>query len=121
MVAYHINSDESDSYTYDKSNDQTMFRCSDHDPVIVGLRLDQSAIYNPEVNINSYEVYYEGETPCIRNAQDGWYRIYRVDGNLVKEAKIESNEQTIEDLSQGIYILNIYGQGECLQTKILIP
>ena len=121
MVAYHINSDESDSYTYDKSNDQTMFRCSDHDPVIVGLRLDQSAIYNPNVNLNSYEVYYEGETPCIRNAKDGWYRIYRVDGNLVKEAKIESNEQSIEDLSQGIYILNIYGQSKCLQTKILIP
>jgi predicted extracellular nuclease len=121
MVAYHINSDESDSYTYDKSNDQTMFRCSDHDPVIVGLRLDQSAIYNPDVNLNSYEVYYEGTTPCIRNAKDGVYRIYRVDGNIVKEAKIESNEQTIEDLSQGIYILNIYGQGKCLQTKLIVP
>ena len=40
MVAYHINSDEKDSYAYDNSNDLTMFRCSDHDPVIVGLRLD---------------------------------------------------------------------------------
>jgi predicted extracellular nuclease len=121
MVAYHINSDESDSYTYDKSNDQTMFRCSDHDPVIVGLRLDQNAIYNPNVNLNSYEVYFHGEKPCIRNAKDGVYRIYRVDGNIVKEAKIESNEQTIEDLSQGIYILNIYGQGKCLQTKLIVP
>jgi predicted extracellular nuclease len=121
MVAYHINSDESDSYTYDKSNDQTMFRCSDHDPVIVGLRLDQNAIYNPDVNLNSYEVYFHGGKPCIRNAKDGVYRIYRVDGNIVKEAKIESNEQTIEDLSQGIYILNIYGQGECLQTKLVVP
>ena len=29
MVAYHINSDENDKYTYDKSNDETMFRCSE--------------------------------------------------------------------------------------------
>ena len=43
------------------------------------------------------------------------------DDNLIKEAKIESNEQSIEDLSQGIYILNIYGQGECLQTKLIVP
>ena len=89
--------------------------------MIVGLRLDQNAIYNPDVNLNSYEVYYEGQKPCIRNAKDGVYRIYRVDGNIVKEAKIESNEQTIEDLSQGIYILNIYGQGKCLQTKLVVP
>jgi predicted extracellular nuclease len=121
MVAYHINSDESDSYTYDKSNDQTMFRCSDHDPVIVGLCLNQNTIYNPDVNLNSYEVYYEGATPCISNAKGGEYRIYRIDGNLVKIATIESNEQMIEGLSQGIYILNIYGQGKCDQTKLLIP
>ena len=121
MVAYHINSDESDSYTYDKSNDQTMFRCSDHDPVIVGLRLDQNAIYNPDVNLNSYEVYYEGEQPCIRNAKGGEYRIYHVDGNLIKAATIESNEQTLDELTQGIYILNIYGQGKCLQTKLIVP
>ena len=121
MVAYHINSDESDNYTYDKSNDLTMFRSSDHDPVIVGLRLDRTAIYNPDVHLNNYEVYYEGATPCIRNAKGGEYRIYRMDGSVVKIAKIDAAEQQIDGLKQGIYILNIYGQGECLQTKLIVP
>ena len=40
MVAYHINSVEKDSYTYDgSSSDLTMFRCSDHDPLLIGLSL----------------------------------------------------------------------------------
>ena len=121
MVAYHINSDESDSYTYDKSNDQTMFRCSDHDPVIVGLRLDQTAKYNPDVHLNSYEVYYEDAIPCIHNAKGGEYRVYKMDGNLVKQATIYSMNEYIYGLEKGIYILNIYGQGECLQTKLIVP
>ena len=121
MVAYHINSDESDSYTYDKSNDQTMFRCSDHDPVIVGLRLDQTAKYNPDVHLNTYEVYYEDAIPCIHNAKGGEYRVYKMDGNLVKKATIYSMNEYIYGLEKGIYILNIYGQGECLQTKLIVP
>ena len=121
MVAYHINSDENDRYTYDKSNDASMFRCSDHDPVIVGLRLDRTAIYNPNVHLNNYEVYYEGATPCIRNAQGGEYRVYRMDGSVVKIARINAQEEYIEGLKQGIYILNIYGQGKCLQTKLIVP
>ena len=40
MVAYHINSPEKDGYTYDGSqNDGSMFRCSDHDPILIGLSL----------------------------------------------------------------------------------
>lgn len=121
MVAYHINSDESDAYTYDKSNDLTMFRCSDHDPVIVGLRLDSTATYNPTLHLNNYEVYYDGATPCISNAEGGEYRIYGMDGYLVKTSKIHSVEEYIYGLRQGIYILNIYSEGKCWKTKIIIP
>jgi hypothetical protein len=71
--------------------------------------------------LNNYEVYYEGATPCIRNAKGGEYRIYQVDGSVVKIAKINETEQQIDGLKQGIYILNIYGQGECLQTKLIVP
>lgn len=119
MVAYHINSDESDNYTYDKSNDASMFRCSDHDPVIVGLRLNQ-ALSNLDVKINSYEVYFENHTPCIRNAQGGYYYVYRLDGNIVKQAPITTQVQEIDGLSKGLYILNIYGQGKCLKTKLIV-
>ena len=124
MVAYHINSDESDSYTYDKSNDATMFRSSDHDPVIVGLRLDKTAIYNPdlqpEVNSDVHVKYIDGK-PHIYNANGGVYRIYTLSGWEVRTTNINSAEEIVGDLQQGLYIINIYGQGKCLQTKLIVP
>ena len=121
MVAYHINSDESDDYTYDKSNDQTMFRCSDHDPIIVGLRLDSTATYIPEVINPNMQIYYSENGPYIRNAEGGYYIIYQWDGQIVQQNRISHNEQIIDGLQQGLYIINVYGQGECLKTKVLIP
>ncbi len=47
MMAYHVNSDEKNSYSYNMSNnDGTMFRYSDHDPIIVGLRMGQQSVTN---------------------------------------------------------------------------
>ncbi len=120
MVAYHINSDESDKYTYDKSNDLTMFRCSDHDPVIVGLRLDSTLVYKPESNSNNVQIKYVNHRPHIYNAKGGQYRIYRTDGTLVKVADIHVADEAIEGLSRGIFIINVYGQGTCLRQKLLI-
>lgn len=123
MVAYPINSDENDRYTYDRSNDLTMFRCSDHDPIIVGLRLDSTLTYAPEVVINDVQLYYSASIPHIRNAAGGAYMIYRMDGYKVtpNPVPIYSDQESILGLPQGIYIINIYGQGECLQTKMIIP
>jgi predicted extracellular nuclease len=124
MVAYHINSDEKDSYAYDNSNDLTMFRCSDHDPVIVGLRLDSTLVYEPEVkpevNTDVHLKYIDGQ-PHIYNAEGGVYRIYTLSGWEVRTTNIHSAEEIVGDLQQGLYIINIYGQSKCLQTKILIP
>lgn len=121
MVAYHINSDEHDRYTYDSSDDLSMFRCSDHDPILVGLRLDSNATTrHTEPSLNNYEVFYEGATPCIRNAEGGYYIVYRVDGQVVTQGKITSVEQEVTGLLYGIYILNIYGQGACLSTKLIV-
>ena len=40
MTPYHINAPEKDGYTYSGSlNDGSMFRCSDHDPILIGLSL----------------------------------------------------------------------------------
>lgn len=121
MVAYHINSDEHDRYTYDKSNDQTMFRCSDHDPIIVGLRLDSTITFIPEMMIDKVQLYYSEQVPYIRNAEGGYYIIYQLDGRVVKQSTISSHEEAIWGLAQGLYIINIYGQGSCTQSKILVP
>ena len=121
MVAYHINSDESDSYTYDKSNDQTMFRCSDHDPIIVGLRLDSTLTYTPEIANPKMEIYYADNCPHIRHAEGGYYIVYQWDGQIVKQQAITNIEEAITGLRQGLYIINVYGQGTCLKTKIIVP
>ena len=121
MVAYHINSDESDEYTYDKSNDQTMFRCSDHDPIIVGLLLDSTTTYTPEVTNPKVEIHYMENHPYIRHAEGGYYIVYQWDGQIVKQAPITYNFEAIDGLQQGLYIINVYGQNQCLKTKVLIP
>ena len=120
MVAYHINSDESDNYTYDKSNDQTMFRSSDHDPVLVGLRLDSTysgSVGNTAVKVG---IVYDGSIPHIQNAEGGYYMIYRFDGSMLQQSAIATNDEAILSLKQGLYIINVYGKGECLQTKIIV-
>jgi predicted extracellular nuclease len=121
MIAYHINSDESDNYTYDKSNDNSMFRCSDHDPIIVGLRLDSTATAIPEIGVPSIQIYYSGYHPYIRNAEGGYYIVYRLDGQVVTQASVESNEEMINGLQQGLYIINVYGHGTCMQSKLIVP
>lgn len=120
MVAYHINSDESDNYTYDKSNDQTMFRSSDHDPVIVGIRLDSTATLLPEQEKVEVEIRYENGYPCIHHAEGGYYIVYRLDGQVLQGSSIANNEEPIQGLSNGLYIINVYGQGKCLKTKIIV-
>ena len=123
MVAYHINSDESDNYTYDKSNDETMFRCSDHDPVIVGLRLDSTltpAI--PDINTNYVSIKCIDGIPHIMNAEGGAYRMYHWDGRTFVDAPttILSNQEPLYDLGTGLYIFNIYSHGKCTTLKIVI-
>lgn len=121
MLAYHINSDENDKYTYDKSNDQTMFRCSDHDPIIVGLKLDSTNTHIPDIIVKQAEIKYKHCTPYIYNANGGYYIIYRLDGHTCLQQSVTSEEQAIPTLRQGLYIINIYANGHCTQTKLIIP
>ena len=120
MVAYHINSDESDSYTYDKSNDQSMFRSSDHDPVLGGLRVDTTYTTTPEISAQDVTIGIQNYIPYIYNADGGYYIVYRIDGIKVKEQSISSSKEEINGLHPGMYILNIYGQGKCHKMKIWI-
>ena len=107
MTPYHINAPEKDAYTYDgSSNDGTMFRCSDHDPILIGLRLGKD---NTTTDITSptYAFYYNHAIRAIENAQGGTYTIYNIDGSVVAQEYITSATHTITDIPQGIYILTI--------------
>lgn len=126
MGAYHINSDESDDYTYDKSSDASMFRCSDHDPVLVGLWLDGSKEPAAELTINSWDVYNGEKGILIRNSvapeAKAFCRIYTIDGRLLSQDEITDGLQYVERPAQpGVYIVLIYYKGQTYQFRVILP
>lgn len=126
MAAYHINSDENDIYTYDKSSDRTMFRCSDHDPVLVGLKLDSTLTYDPSPNINTADIV-SGDaheliiTDALKDNQPSFYAIYTIQGLLIERKEItEAIENVPLPLDAGTYILYLYSDGHVFQRKLII-
>ena len=126
MAAFHINSDENDRYTYDKSNDLTMFRCSDHDPVLVGLKLDSTLIYDPTPQINSANILSgESDQMVIQNAYTpeakSFYAIYSISGWPIDKHEITSPDYTVELPKQaGVYVVYIYFNGQTYQRKMIV-
>lgn len=124
MAAYHINSDESDDYTYDKSWDETMFRSSDHDPILVGLALDHTLTSTPELGVNTYNVFYNSERIRISNGRltdsKSFYYLYTTQGTLIDHGEILDNEYSVASPLPGMYVLIIYAEGNTYQYKIII-
>ncbi|MBR1929261.1 MAG: endonuclease/exonuclease/phosphatase family protein [Paludibacteraceae bacterium] len=128
IAAYHINSDEDDRYTYDKSNDLSMFRCSDHDPVLVGLRLGAEFETNLPPEEDSRTLYdkcdmdiIDGQVLIVNNDK-GYFRIYNSFGELYKHGSVTDDYfVAAKDLPQGVYIINLYVDNKVKQYKILIP
>ena len=127
MGAWHVNSDESDEYTYDKSNDQTVFRYSDHDPVLVGLRLDstKSIKRHEEELISLVQIAnVDGEMELTNvgdlGEQHGYYEIYDITGTLVQgTTRIEESPCVIgAGLPGGMYVLRIYYAGKIMALKM---
>ena len=135
MAAYHINSDESDDYTYDKSSDATMFRYSDHDPVLVGLALDSTlTAASDEPIVNNFGVVENGDTRLLifsdymtiynayHSADKSYYAIYTAQGWQVEQGTIDTTPFTISVPSaSGVYIVYVYSQGQTYQRKIIVP
>ncbi|MBQ6777810.1 MAG: hypothetical protein IJP52_05810 [Paludibacteraceae bacterium] len=121
MTPFHINSDEQDKYSY-TSSDTTMFRCSDHDPVVVGLRLSNQAVYTKA------DMLVVDSKLVIQNVRQGHLRIYSIDGLLVYDKALGSTgaqEQTIDmhsipALTKGLYVFFLYHDGVTLRKKIFL-
>ena len=119
MTPYHINAPEKDGYTYNGSlNDGTMFRCSDHDPILVGLRLGKDNT-STDLTAPTYDFYYNHAIQAIENAQGGTYTIYNIAGSVVAQEYISSTTHPLPSLSQGIYILTIHKNGQRQSLKLL--
>lgn len=125
-AAFHINSDELDKYTYDKSNDQTMFRCSDHDPVLVGLKLDSTLVYDPSPTMNTYDVLVgDADNLIINNAyvdgQRSFYAIYDISGMLIERKEITGFAHEVElPQAPGMYVVYIYSDGQAYQRRLIV-
>ena len=126
MSAYHINSDEDDKYTYDKSSDASMFRCSDHDPVLVGLKLDSTLTYDPSPTINSADILGgDARTLVIQNAHKenskSFYAIYSISGVLLERNEITSPYHEVSlPTAQGLYVIYVYFDGVVYQRKLIV-
>ena len=120
MTPYHINAPEKDAYTYNGSlNDGTMFRCSDHDPILVGLRLGTNNTSTNHIHTPTYEFYYNHAIQSIENAQGGTYTIYTIDGSVVAREHITSATHPLPSLAQGIYILTIQHNNQRQSLKLI--
>ncbi|MCQ2345312.1 MAG: endonuclease/exonuclease/phosphatase family protein [Paludibacteraceae bacterium] len=119
MTVFHVNSDELEDYAY-QYGDTSMFRCSDHDPVIVGLRLDS---HSTNLTVNTADVLWYGSDLTIRNAEGGHLRIYDIWGRLIYDQLIPNSSFCFStaQLPQGLYILHIFYNGGLIQEKMLVP
>jgi hypothetical protein len=104
-----------------------MFRCSDHDPVLVGLRLDSTAVVDTAVVISNWElVNGKSSNFVIRRALDidepSYYRVYTLQGLLLEQGEIVAEEQEVEKPnSKGVYLIIIYTKKETYPFKIIVP
>lgn len=126
MAGYHINSDEDDKYTYDKSSDKTMFRCSDHDPVLVGLKLDNTLSQPIVPYINGLDILQRKDNKIvIQNAYSpdlkSFYAIYTINGILQERQEITSSYHVVDlPTAPGMYIIYLYYKGEAYPQRLIV-
>ena len=117
MSVYHINADEQIDYDYN-SSDRTMFRCSDHDPVLVGLCLGQTAqVPSPYITCMA-----RPDAITLRNAEGGHVRIYDIHGQLMTDERVTTAQHDVltADMPTGLYIIHLYVNGEVIQQKVMM-
>ena len=108
---FHINADEAAMYGYDGSRPgDDMYRSSDHDPVVVGIRLaDDADVVVPD---NSVAIVHGREEPglfTVLNADRHYMKIVSVGGIVMCDTQITSDAQTFDaralGLGAGVYVL----------------
>ena len=122
---FHINADEAAVFGYDGySYQNNMYRSSDHDPVVVGLRLG-TGTSTDNIEIDDSRIIYGGKGIIgIAAAKDNEMRIYSVTGQLVYIDIVDSNDFVISTtelgLKDGIYIVKLTNNENCITEKLKI-
>lgn len=122
---FHINADEASVFGYDGySYQNNMYRSSDHDPVVVGLKLNISTP-TESINMNDNRIVYGGNGIIgIAAAEDCKIDIYSITGQLIYTDKINTNDYTIStselNLKNGIYIIKLSDENNSIVEKLKI-
>jgi len=127
VSVFHINSDEPTMFEYAGSNYQpNMYRSSDHDPVVVGLSLGTYSNVNflpfedkvsikPTVIADDYFI--------VSNAKNAYIQLFSVNGVLLKQEKMESNEHRVDitklHLSSGVFLVRVLGEGRVKRLMVV--
>lgn len=122
---FHINTDESTIFAYDGYNyENNMYRSSDHDPVVVGLRLG-TGTPTDNVEIDDSRIIYGSEGIIgIASAENNIMQIYSVTGQLIYTDLVTSSDYVISTkelgLNNGIYIVKLTDGESCVTEKFKI-
>lgn len=123
LMVLHCNSDEQRNRS---ASDTTMFCGSDHDPVVVGLKLDGTIVYDPSPKINTADIFYgDADKITIRDAyvdtQKSFYAIYNTSGVLLEREPILSElHEVVFPTTPGMYIVYVYFNGQTYKHRVLI-
>ncbi len=132
IQAFHCNSKYTDGQYGYPTGEKSIRRYSDHDPIIVGLRLNST----PPSGLSIYEL---GDTTLFINSNKGGYvRIYDYCGNFIYQKKLKEGEGTsintshlnknlkededkafISSLRPGVYIYHIFYDGKVRTFKFI--
>lgn len=131
VSVFHINSDELSMFEYSGSAYQpNMYRCSDHDPVVVGISLgnpinldfmpflDKVRLGSACVTDNKFTIFY-----AFKVKNKSYYQLYSVNGILLLQGEILSDKHEVDvsnlHLSSGVYLVRILGEGTMKRLKII--
>ncbi len=109
---WHLNADEPSQFSYNNSTyyQANMYRFSDHDPIIVGIRPTKQAPFEP---INKIQLFQDTErnSIIITRAKNCNLQILTSYGQVVltKDLNSDMEEISINQLPFGIYIAKING------------
>lgn len=125
VQVFHINSDEPAMFEYGGSAYQAnMYRCSDHDPVVVGLNLGGVINSNSSLSILNPEIYPTevNNEFVVKNAENSVLEIYSLNGKIMIQQKVNDNEQRISlegIVQKGIYVVKVYSDEMTRFVKII--
>lgn len=123
VQVFHINSDEPAMFEYGGSNYQpNMYRCSDHDPVVVGIRLgDTNGFENPTESAILIQPTLIENTFNVLNAMNGFMEIFDTQGNKLLSKTIDANsfETNIQSLTPAVYIVKVYANNRIERSRII--